>query len=119
MLMAGKLLVVITSGWDSFERARQGLRIARNLVKGRMVDEVGILFVGPGVTLLDTSAENYGVVKRFLKELKEYGVLPRVCHGNLKVYGLENRFDKQLVVADDAATVVAEHISRGFTIATF
>ena len=117
--MAGKLLIIIVSGWDSFERARQGLRIARNLMRGRMVDELSILFVGPGVSLLDTTAENYKTVESFLKELKEQGVLPRVCHGNLKVYGLEDKFDKQLVVTDDAATVVAEYVSKGFTVATF
>lgn len=117
--MAGKILIVIISGWDSFEKARQGLRIARNMMRGKMLEELSMLFLGPGVTLLDTTAENYAIVERFLRELNELGVIPRVCHGNLKVYGLEDKFDKQLVVTDDAATVVAEHINRGFTVITF
>ena len=117
--MSGKLLVIVMSGWDYFERARQGLRVARNLVRGRMVDELGVLFLGPGVLLLDITAKDYGTVERFLRELREHGVIVRACHGNLRVYGLEDKFDKSLVMADDAATVVAEHLARGFTIATF
>ena len=117
--MAGKLLVIIVSGWEDFEKARQGLRVARNLARGGMVDGLGMLFLGPGVNLLDRTAENYSVVESFLKELREKGVVIRACHGNLRVYGLEDRFDKNLVVADDAATVVAEYISKGFAVATF
>ncbi|MEM4417848.1 MAG: DsrE family protein [Nitrososphaerota archaeon] len=116
--MAG-ILFVIVSGPNEFEKARQGLRAARNLKRGRLVEDVRVFFVGPGVLLLDRENENYGLVEEFLQAYKQYGVRASACAGNLRVYGLEEKIDKNLVIADDTAAVLAEAVAEGLTIATF
>jgi hypothetical protein len=113
------ILIVIVSGPNEFEKARQGLRAARNLKKGRMVENVRVFFVGPGVSLLDRENKNYGLVEEFLKALKQHGVRVSACAGNLRAYGLEGKIDKNLVIADDTAAVIAEAVTEGLTIATF
>jgi len=116
--MAG-ILIVILSGPGEFERARQGLRMARNLKRGRMVDHVRVFFLGPGVQLLDRDNPVYTMVEQFLKSLKDLGILASACAGNLRVYGIEEKLNKNLVIADDAAAVFAEAVAEGLTIATF
>ncbi|MEM1946883.1 MAG: DsrE family protein [Candidatus Caldarchaeum sp.] len=114
-----KILFIIVSGPDEVEKARQGLRIARNIAREKLAKEVRVLFLGPGIYLLDPSNKHYKLVSDYLTALRESGVHVAACAGNLKAYGLEEKFDKKLVVADDAAAVVAEAASRGFITATF
>ncbi len=115
----GGILLVILSGPGEFERARQGLRVARNLKRGRMVDHVRVFFLGPGVQLLDRDNPIYPMVESFLKSLRELNIPTSACAGNLRVYGIDEKLDKNLVIADDAAAVFAEAIAEAFTIASF
>ncbi len=61
----------------------------------------------------------YHEVEMFLRELSNLGVMMSACAGNMRVYEIEDKIDKQLIVADDAATVVAEHVSKGLELVTF
>ncbi|MEM3097057.1 MAG: DsrE family protein, partial [Nitrososphaerota archaeon] len=85
------LLVVIISGPAEFEKARQGLRAARNLKRGKMLDTVRVFLVGPGVLLLDRENIIYSSVEEWLKTLKEVGVQVSACAGNIRVYGLQDK----------------------------
>ena len=117
--MGEKFLAIILSGWDGLERARQGLRVVRNLKRANMLSEVSILFLGEGVKLLDSKAENYPFVEKYLKEFSELRIRVYACQGNIKAYGLERNVDKNLVIMDDAATVIAEHVKNNFIVASF
>ncbi|MDW8084402.1 MAG: DsrE family protein [Candidatus Caldarchaeum sp.] len=114
-----RLLFVIISGPDQFEKARQALRIARNTAKERHAKEVRILFLGPGAKLLDPDNPHYDLVRKYASEMKEAGVYMAVCAGNLRAYGLYEKFDKTLFIADDSTAVVAEAASNKFIIMTF
>ncbi|MEM2236961.1 MAG: DsrE family protein [Candidatus Caldarchaeum sp.] len=114
-----KILFIIVSGPAEIEKARQGLRIARNIVREKLAQEVRVLFVGPGAHLLDPSNTHYKLVCDYLTALKEKGVYVAVCSGNLRAYGLDEKVDKQLVIADDSTAVVAEAASTGFIVITF
>ncbi|MDW7977663.1 MAG: hypothetical protein RMH74_02535, partial [Candidatus Caldarchaeum sp.] len=61
-----KVLFIIASGPQEIERARQGLRIARNMAREKLAT-VKILFVGPGVYLLDPANPHYRLVQDYLK----------------------------------------------------
>ncbi|BAJ51212.1 hypothetical protein CSUB_C1361 [Candidatus Caldarchaeum subterraneum] len=114
-----RILFVILSGPNDFEKARQGLRIARNIAKEKIATEVKLLFVGPGTTLLDPDNQHYDIVKHYATELNQAGARCTVCAGNLRVYKLEEKIDKNLFIADDSTAVVAEAALNGFTILTF
>lgn len=114
-----KILFIIVSGPDEIEKARQGLRIARNIVREKLAKEVRVLFLGPGTRLLDPSNKHYKLVSDYLMDLKESGVYIAACAGNLRAYGLEEKLDRQLVMADDSTAVVAEAVANGFVTATF
>lgn len=113
------LLVVILSGPTDFERARQGLRAARNLKRGNMLDVVRVFLLGPGVQLLDRESSIYPTMEEWLKTLRAVGVPVAACAGNIRAYGLEEKIDKNLVTADDTAAAFAEAVEQGLTIATF
>ena len=117
--MGGGILAIILSGWEEMERARQGLRVARNIKRGNMLSSVSILFLGEGVKLLDRKAENYPFIEKYLREFQELQVNVYACQGNIKAYGLEDRVDRNLVIMDDAATVISEHIKNNFIPASF
>ncbi len=114
-----RILFVIVSGPEEFEKARQALRIARNIAREKFAEDVRILFVGPGVRLLAPSNSHYKLVNDYLTELNDLHVYVAVCTGNLKAYNLEEKINKHLVVTDDATAVVSEAASKGYTILTF
>jgi len=113
-----KLLFIILSGPEDIERARQGLRIARNIIREKLAKSLRLLFVGPGVRLLDPDNPHYDLVKNFLAEIVGHAYIA-ACAGNLRAFNLESKVDKNLVVFDDSTAVVAEAVSEGFTVITF
>jgi hypothetical protein len=115
--MGGRVLFVVLSGPSEVEKARQALRIARNMAK--FVDDVRMLFVGPGTTLLDPSNPHYSLIENYLKALNELKVYVAVCAGNARAYNLDEKIDKQLVVMDDSTAVLAEAVAKGYVIVTF
>jgi hypothetical protein len=117
--MGGRVLFVVLSGPSEVEKARQALRIARNMAKEKFVDDVRMLFVGPGTTLLDPSNPHYSLVENYLKALNELEVYVAVCAGNARAYNLDEKIDKQLVVMDDSTAVLAEAVAKGYVIVTF
>lgn len=119
MMSETRLLFVILSGPDEIEKARQGLRVARNAAKEGHVGEVRMLFLGPGASLLDPDNPHYELVKKYASEMKEAGVYLAVCAGNLRAYGLYEKFDKSLFIADDSTAVITEAAIKNFVIITF
>ncbi|MDJ0269990.1 MAG: DsrE family protein [Aigarchaeota archaeon] len=117
--MTDKLLIIILSDHENYERARQGLRVARKIKRGNMLSEVKILFLGPGVKLLDKTDARYSNVEHFLKEYQQLGITILACAGNIRAYGLEEKIDRTLVIEDDAATVVAENVSKNYNVISF
>ncbi|MEM1943470.1 MAG: DsrE family protein [Candidatus Caldarchaeum sp.] len=113
-----KFLFIIVSGPEEVEKARQGLRIARNMAREKMA-EVRMLFIGPGVHLLDPQNPHYKMVKDYLTALNEAGAYVAACAGNLKAYNLHERIDRNLVVADDSTAVVAEAAGKGYHVVSF
>ena len=118
-MMGGKVLFVILSGPNEVEKARQALRIARNMAREKIVEDVRILFLGPGATLLDPSNPHYSLIENFLRALNQLKVYVAVCAGNAKVYNLEEKIDRQLVIMDDSMAVFAEAVEKGYSVATF
>jgi len=113
-----KVLFIILSGPDEIEKARQGLRIARNMARERMA-EVRMLFLGPGVHLLDPHNPHYKMVKDYLTALNEARAYVAACAGNLKAYNLDDKIDRNLVIADDSTTVVVEAAEKGYYVVSF
>ncbi|MEM2872294.1 MAG: DsrE family protein [Candidatus Caldarchaeum sp.] len=113
-----KVLFIIVSGPEEVERARQGLRIARNMAREKMA-EVKMLFIGPGVYLLDPQNPHYKMVKDYLTALNEAGAYVAACAGNLKAYNLYEKIDRNLVIADDSTSVVAEAAGKGYSVISF
>lgn len=113
------VLFIIVSGPEEIEKARQGLRIARNIAREKFVDEIRMLFLGPGARLLDPENPHYDIVRKYAGEMKEQGVRLLVCAGNLRAYNLYEKFDRSLFVADDSTAAVVEAVKEGLTVLTF
>lgn len=119
MMSSSRVLFIILSGPDDIEKARQGLRIARNLAKEKHVAEITVLFLGPGAMLLDPSNPHYNLVKHYAEEMKQFGVKLLVCAGNLRAYNIYDKLNKNLFIADDSTAVIVEAIMQKFAIISF
>ncbi|MEM4573583.1 MAG: DsrE family protein [Candidatus Caldarchaeum sp.] len=119
MMTKPGVLFIILSGPEEIEKARQGLRIARNMAREKIVNEIRMLFLGPGARLLDPDNIHYDLVRKYAAEMKEQGVKLLVCTGNLKAYNLYEKFDKSLFIADDSTATVVEAMTQGLAVLTF
>jgi len=115
--MTDKLLVIVLAGRNDVDRARQGLVFAKN--SKRFLSEVHVLFFGPGVQLLDPSEKNYSDMEAFLGDLGRLNVGVSACVSNVHKYGLDERLDRKLVVAEEAAFLISDHVKKGYQTISF
>ena len=77
------------------------------------------MFFGPGVQLLDPSEKNYSDTKAFLGALGRLNVGVSACVSNVHKYGLDERLDRKLVVAEEAAFLISDHVKKGYQTISF
>ncbi len=111
--------MIILAGNSDLDRARQGLALAKNARKLGFVSDVRVLFFGPGVQLLDPEDMNYPQLESSLKELSQLKVGVSACVSNIKKYGLDGRLDRNLVVAEEAAFLISDHVKKGYQTISF
>ncbi len=75
--------------------------------------------MGPEVQLLDPKDVNYPQVESSLKELSQLKVGMSACVSNIKKYGLDEKLDRSLVVAEGAAFLVSDHVKKGYQTISF
>jgi len=115
--LTDKLLVVLLAGRNDVDRARQGLVFAKNLK--RLLSEVHVLFFGPGVQLLDPSEKTYSDMEALLVDLGRLNVGVSACVSNVHKYGLDERLDRKLVIAEEAAFLISDHVKKGYQTISF
>jgi len=115
--LTDKLLVIVLAGWNDVDRARQGLVFAKNAK--RLLSEVHVLFFGPAVQLLDPSEKGYSEMEPLLRELGPLNVGMSACVSNVHKYGLDERLDRKLVVAEEAAFLISDHVKKGYQTISF
>ncbi len=118
-MLTDKLLVIVLAGRNDVDRARQGLVFARNAKKLSVLSEVHVLFFGPGVQLLDSSEKSYSELEEILGELGRLKVGVSACVSNVHKYGLDEKLDRKLVVAEEAALLISDHVKKGYQTISF
>jgi len=117
--MSDKVLVIILAGRSDMDRAKQGLTFTRVAKKMNLLSDVKLLFFGPGVQLLDPEDGSYAELRPALRELTELGVQVSACVSNVAKYGLGETLDRELVVAEEAAALITDHVKRGYQLLSF
>lgn len=117
--LSDKLLVIILAGRNDLDRARQGLAFAKNARKLGLMADVQVLFFGPGVQLLDPGDSNYRELEASLKEFGQLKVGVAACVSNIGKYGLTEKLDRTLVVAEEAAFLISDHVKKGYQTVSF
>lgn len=117
--MAEKLLVVILAGPTDSERARQGLVFAKNARKMGLLDEVEVLFFGPGVQFLSDEYDPEGEFKRLVQENYELGSPVSACVSNLRRYSLQEEVKEHNVLPEEAAFLISDAVKDGYEVVTF
>lgn len=112
-------MVVILAGKNDLDRAGQGLVFAKNAKRLNILSDVKVLFFGPGVELLDPEGQPYSEVESTLNELKRLKVGVSACVSNLKKYRLGDKLDRNLVIAEEAAFLISDHVKNEYQLISF
>lgn len=117
--LTDKALVIILAGRNDIDRAQQGLVYAKNARRLKLLSHVKVLFFGPGVELLDPDKEHYPRVELLLKELGGLEVGVSACISNVGKYGLGEKLNRELVLAEEAAFLISDAIKNGYQVISF
>jgi hypothetical protein len=69
--------------------------------------------------LLDPSENNYSDMQALLVDLGRLNVGVSACISNVHKYGLDERLDRKLVIADEAAFLISDHVKKGYQTISF
>ncbi len=94
-------------------RAIPGLVMASRLKENRG-DDVRVMFFGPGVKLAAS-----GKVDAQLEVLRNAGVLPKACRGNVEQFNLEAEIADKPVELLAAGAEIQEYHHLGYTVLSF
>ena len=117
--MPDKVLVVILAGKNDLDRAKQGLVFAKTVTRMELLSDVRVLFFGPGVELLDTGGEHYSAIRTLLTEFHSLKGGISACISNVRKYGLIEKLEKELVVAEEAAFLISDSVKNGYEVISF
>ena len=117
--MSEKMLVIILAGKDDLDRAKQGLTFAKTAAKMKLLSDVRVLFFGPGVELLNPEGEHYQGIRTMLTELLSLKRGVSACVSNVHKYGLDEKLEKELVVAEEAAHLISDSVKNGYQVISF
>ena len=117
--MPDKMLVVILAGKNDIDRAMHGLVFAKTVTRMKLVSDVRVLFFGPGVELLNPQGEHYSAIREILAEFRNLNGEVSACISNVHKYGLDEKLEKELVVAEEAAYLITDSVKIGYQVITF
>ena len=117
--MPDKMLVVILAGKNDIDRAKQGLVFAKTVTRMKLLSDVRVLFFGPGVELLDPQGEHYSAIRDMLSEFRNLKGEVSECISNVHKYGLDEKLEKELVVAEEAAYLITDSVKNGYQVISF
>jgi hypothetical protein len=121
--MSGKILFMITSGVDDFNKVRWGLRMALNTFihpyGEKIIDEVRVLLFCDGVKIVDPTNRYYSELRKRLLALKEAGIDVVSCVSIAEPLGLVDDSNSLGIACIHASAYVAQCVHEGFTIMSF
>lgn len=116
--MTNNLLVIISSGEESPDKAMTGLLYAINAKKNKWLDDVRLMFFGPSEQMVARTKPDSELGK-FLKQAFDLGMAPIACKaisdGNnitteLKGLGIETEY---------VGTIISSYIKKDYQVLTF
>lgn len=111
-----KVLVMISSGEESREKTITGMRLAINLKKNNLSDEVNVLFFGPSERLI---AKGDKEVDELLGQLFEQKIIPSACKAIAIRDDVNLRLIEKKVELDLASSYIASRLDAGFSLISF
>lgn len=118
-IVAGKVAIVIVSGWDEQAKVMAGMHVAKRIDEAKEangIEAVEVFLFTGGVKLLENADPE---VVAMLVELREQGILMGACSNQAEAWHVETTardFGVQLEFARDA---FSRYAREGFTVMTF
>ncbi|MCL4420118.1 MAG: hypothetical protein M1477_00290 [Candidatus Thermoplasmatota archaeon] len=113
--MAGKLLVIISSGEEAREKAVTGLRFAVLSKKFKWMDEVEVVLFGPSEKLATKDEEFKGLIK----EGSDIGIVPIACSNIAQKDNITESLKHLGFSVDPIGPVITGFMNKGFVPMTF
>lgn len=111
-----KALIIITSGEEDKEKAVIGMRVAINLKKNGLSNEVNVLFFGPSERLV---AKGDKEVDELLIQLFDQKIIPTACKGIAIRDEINTKLLEKKLELDMASGYIARRLDSGFSVITF
>ncbi len=117
--VAGRIAIVINSGWDQQAKIMSGLHVAQRIDEAKVengVDVVEVFLFTGGVRLLE---KNEPELAAMLEQLRAQGILVGACSNQVESWNLTelaSDFGVQLEFARDA---FSRYARDGYTVLTF
>jgi hypothetical protein len=121
--MSGKILFLLVSGLEDFNKVRWGLRMAYNVYTHpygeKLIDEVKVLLFCDGVKIVDPAHRQYDEVKKRISDLIGAGIEVVSCVSIAEPLGLVESSNLLGIKCVHASAYVAGCVSNGYTTITF
>lgn len=114
--MAGKMLVLITSGLENRDKLLVGMRLALNSSKRKNLDDVKVVFFGPSEKAI---AGDDSEVRDLYKMLVEEGVAAIACNGYAAANDLSENIAKIGVKLENVSITIPGFINEGYQVVSF
>lgn len=114
--MAGKMLILITSGLENKDKLLVGMRLAMNSARKQKLDDVKVVFFGPSEKAIASDDKD---VRSLYEKLVERGVISIACNGYAAANDLSENIAKIGVKLEDVSDTIPAFISNGYTVVSF
>ena len=114
--MAGKMLVLITSGLENRDKLLVGMRLALNSARKKNLDDVKVVFFGPSEKAI---AGDDGEVRDLYDKLVENGVTSIACNGYAAAHDLSENIAKMGVKLENVSDTIPGFINSGYNVVSF
>lgn len=114
--MAGKALVIITSGSDDREKAVIGFAYAKNVKTNKLLDDVRVILFGPSERAVASGDMDF---VKGVRTMIDLGVIPIACSGVAKLQNIVDPLTEQGLQIDNVGPVISNYIKDGYQVLTF
>ena len=114
--MAGKMLVLITSGLENRDKLLVGMRFAMNSARKKTLEDVKVVFFGPSEKAI---AGDDNEVRELYGKLVEQGVTSIACNGYAAANDLSENIAKMGVKLENVSDTIPGFINNGYNVVSF
>jgi hypothetical protein len=117
--LAGKVAIVVNSGWDQKTKIMSGLHVAQRIDEAKVengIEAVEVFLFTGGVKLLENADSE---LVAMLEALRDQGILIGACSSQVGSWNLENQASEFGVQLEFARDAFSRYAREGYTVLTF